>query len=231
MKRAYKEVAVAAVEGGFAVTLDGRPVRTPGRKPLVAPSAALAEAIAAEWRAQGDRVDPHRMPQTRLASTALDLVPGRRPAVVDEIAAYAGTDLLCYRADAPAELRTRQDAAWQPLLDWAAERYGATLLVTAGVVPRPQPAAALAALRRAVEAQDDLALVALHAATAAAGSLIVGLALLEGRLDAAAAFDLSQLDESFQIEKWGEDAEAARRRRALRADLAEAAQFHQLRRG
>lgn len=230
MKRAYKDVATAPADGGFAVLLDGRPVRTPGRRALVVPGAALAEAIAAEWRAQGERVEPHTMPLTRLASTALDLVAERRPAIVEEIAAYAATDLVCYRAEAPAELRARQDAAWQPLLDWAAERYGAALLATAGVVPRPQPAAALAALRRAVEAQDDLGLVALHAATAAAGSLIVGLALLEGRIDAAAAFDVSQLDETFQIEKWGEDAEAARRRRALRADLAEAATFHRLRR-
>jgi chaperone required for assembly of F1-ATPase len=231
VKRVYTEVAVEPAEGGFAVMLDGRPVRTPGRRMLAVPSRALAEAIAAEWRAQGDRVEPRSMPLTRLASTALDLVGQRRPAIVDEIAAYAGTDLVCYRADAPAELAARQHAAWQPLLDWAAARYGAAFVVTQGVVPRTQPPEALAALRRAVEAYDDMALVALHAATAAAGSLIVALALLDGRIDAAEAFAASQLDETFQIEKWGEDAEAARRRAALRDDLAQAAEFHRLHRG
>ena len=230
MKRVYKKVAVRAAEGGFAVMLDGRPVRTPGRKMLVVPSRALAEAIAGEWRAQGDKVEPRSMPLTRLASTALDLVGQRRPAIVDEIAAYAMTDLVCYRADAPAELKARQHEVWQPLLDWAAARYGAALVVTAGVVPRPQPPEALAALRRAVEAYDDMALVALHAATAAAGSLIVALALLDGHIDAAEAFAISQLDETFQIERWGEDAEAARRRAALRDDLAQTAEFHRLHR-
>ena len=225
MKRVYTEVAVEPAEDGFAIMLDGRPVRTPGRRMLAVPSRALAEAIAAEWRAQGDRVEPRSMPLTRLASTALDLVGQRRPAIVDEIAAYAGTDLVCYRADAPAELAARQHAAWQPLLDWAAARYGAALVVTQGVVPRPQPPEALAALRRAVEAYDDMALVALHAATAAAGSLIVALALLDGRIDAAEAFAASQLDETFQIEAWGEDAEAAARRRAVAADIAAAARF------
>jgi len=230
VKRVYKKVAVRAAEGGFAVMLDGRPVRTPGRKMLVVPSRALAEAIAGEWRAQGDKVEPRSMPLTRLASTALDLVGQRRPAIVDEIAAYAMTDLVCYRADAPAELKARQHEVWQPLLDWAAARYGAALVVTAGVVPRPQPPEALAALRRAVEAYDDMALVALHAATAAAGSLIVALALLDGHIDAAEAFAISQLDETFQIERWGEDAEAARRRAALRDDLAQTAEFHRLHR-
>lgn len=231
MKRVYQDAAVVAGEGGFGVVLDGRPVRTPGRRPLVVATRALAEAIAAEWRAQGDRVEPASMPLTRLASTALDLVPERRPAIVGDVADYAATDLVCYRADSPPALVARQHAAWQPLLDWVAERYGAALAVTAGVLPRRQPPEALAALRRAVEAQDDLALVALRAATAAAGSLVIGLALLEGRIGAAEAFELSQLDETFQIERWGEDAEAARRRALLRDDLAQAAAFHRLHRG
>jgi chaperone required for assembly of F1-ATPase len=228
VKRFYKAVTVAPAEDGFAVTLDGRPVRTPARKPLAVRSRALAEAIAAEWRAQTDRVEPASMPLTRLASTALDLVAVRRPAIVDEVAGYAGTDLLCYRAEAPADLVVRQHAMWQPLLDWAAERHGAALAVTVGVVPGPQPSEALAALRRAVEAQDDLALVALHAATTAACSLVIALALLDGRIDAGEAFELAQLDESYQIEKWGEDAEVARRRKALRGDIAQAADFHRL---
>ena len=221
---------MVAGEGGFGVALDGKPVRTPGRKPLTVASRALAEAIAAEWRGQGDKIEPATMPLTRLASTALDLVPEHRPAIVGEVAGYAETDLVCYRAETPTELVERQHGAWQPLLDWAAERYGAALAVTAGVVPRPQPREALAALRRAVEAQDDQSLVALHAATVAAGSLVIGLALTEGRIDAAAAFDLSQLDETFQIERWGEDSEATRRRAALRDDLGQAALFHRLHR-
>jgi chaperone required for assembly of F1-ATPase len=230
VKRFYKTVAVAPAESGFAVMLDGRPVRTPARKPLAVASRALAEAIAAEWDAQSERVEPATMPLTRLASTALDLVAARRPDIVGEVAGYAGTDLLCYRAEAPADLVARQQAAWQPLLDWAAKRHSAALAVTSGILPKPQPPEATAALRHAVEAQDDLALVALHAATAATGSLIVALALLDGRIDAAEAFDIAQLDETYQIERWGEDAEATRRRKALRDDLAQVAAFHRLHR-
>ncbi|WP_119462792.1 ATP12 family protein [Rhodospirillaceae bacterium SYSU D60014] len=231
MKRFYKKVRTAAVEDGFQVLLDERPVRTPGRAPLVVPTQPVAEAIATEWQAQGEAVKPLTMPLTRLATTAIDRVTAHREGVIDEVASYAATDLLCYRADQPAELVARQNALWQPLLDWATLRYDAPLTVTTGVLPQPQPAGSLVALRAAVAALGTLKLTALHAATTACGSVIIALALLEDRIDAVGAWETSQLDETFQIEVWGEDAEAAARREALRQDIEATARFMALLRG
>jgi chaperone required for assembly of F1-ATPase len=231
-KRVYRTAAaVSAAEhfdgvgAGHTVTLDGKPMRTPGRTPLVVPTRSLAAAIAREWSDQGDRVKPDTMPMMTLASTGIDRVPPRRERVIEEIAAYGGTDLVCYRADAPADLVVRQQSVWQPLVDWAALTYDAPLSITHGIVPMGQPAAALTALTATVARFDDLALAALHVATASAGSLVIALALAAGRLDAEAAFAAAQLDETYQIEKWGEDAEAAARRAEIRADLAAAERF------
>lgn len=221
-KRFYKEVGVAPVEGGYAIRLDGREVRTPGKAALVLPRAGLAEAVAAEWRAQGERIEPATMPLTCLACTASDQVASGRDAVVAELLAYAECDLLCYRAEHPEPLVARQAAAWQPLLDWAARDLDAPLRVTCDVRHQQQPDHALAALRRAVEAFDDLSLAALDCATRAAGSLVVALALHRGRLDPEAAFETAELDATYQIELWGEDPEATRRRAAVMADLAAA---------
>lgn len=228
MKRFYTEVDVAPVADGFGVSLDGKPLHTPAKAPLTVPSERLAEAIAAEWRGQGAEVKLDALPLTRLASTALDLVAGRRAEVVAEVARYAGTDLVCYRAVHPPELAQRQHRVWQPLIDWATLRYDAPLEVTAGVVPITQSAASLRAFAAAVESYATLELAALHLATAACGSLVVALALVEGRLDVDAAFAASQLDESFEIEQWGEDAEQMRRRAALRDDMALARRFLRL---
>jgi chaperone required for assembly of F1-ATPase len=225
MKRFYKAVAVTPMEAGYAVQLDGKPLRTPAKAPLILPSRALAEAIAAEWRDQGEEMRLDDLPLTRLASTAIDLVTPRRPEVVAEVARYAGTDLVCYRAGHPPELAARQHEAWQPLIDWATLRYDAPLEVTAGVVPIAQAPATLRALTAAVEAYDPLELAALHMATAACGSLVVALALLEGRLDVDGAFAAAQLDETFEIEQWGEDAEQMQRRAALKDDMALAHRF------
>lgn len=227
-RRFYRTAAAAPAVGGFAVALDGKPLRTPAGTPLSLPTPALAEAIAAEWAAQGEILQPHAMPLTQLASTAIDRVAPQRGAVIDELINYAATDLLCYRAEDPPELVERQWWAWQPLLDWAAGRHGAALSVTAGIVPMPQPEPALAALRRAVEAQDDFRLTALQSATAAAGSLVVALAMIEGEIDADRAFVVAFLDEIYQAELWGDDAEAEERRDRLRSDLAAAARFVQL---
>jgi chaperone required for assembly of F1-ATPase len=225
LKRSYAAAGFAAVAGGFAIELDGKPVRTPAKAPLTVPNRALAAAVAAEWQAQGERVDPLTMPLMRLASIALDLVAPRRSAAVAALVNYAGTDLVCYRAASPPELVRRQHAAWQPLVEWVAERYGAGLAVTAAILPLAQPAAALAALGRAVESYDDWALAALNLAAAACGSVVVALALAEGRLDAEHAFAAAQLEESFEIERWGEDAEQMQRRALLRADIAAARHF------
>lgn len=229
MKRVYKTVAVQAVDGGgFEVRLDGRPLRSPGKNALTLPTSELAGAIAEEWDAQAEEVNPNIMPMMQLASTSVDLVAKSRDAFIDGVAAYGGTDLLCYRADHPRELVERQNQHWQPLLDWATLQYDAALAVCTGLMPRPQPADATRALRRAVEGYDDWMLTALQSATAACGSLVVALALIERKIDAAAAFEVSQLDESFQIEQWGEDPEATKRRAALRDDIAAARRFADL---
>jgi len=225
VRRVYREATARQVESGWRIALDGRPMLSPARHELVVPSATLAEAIAAEWEAQKDEVRPATMPLTRLAATAIDRTSAQRDQVVAETANYAGTDLVCYRADHPPALVARQQAEWQPLIDWAMLRYDAGLAVTNGVLPQPQSPAALKAFATAVAARDDFRLTALHAMTAACGSLVIALALMEGRLDAAAAFAVSQLDETFQIEAWGEDAEAAARRHALAEDIAAAARF------
>lgn len=209
----------------FQIVLDGRPARTPVKRPLALPVRAAAEAVAAEWDAQGEEFEPTALRLTRLANTAIDRVAGNRPAVVAEVSRFGHTDLVCYRAAEPAELVRRQAEAWQPLVDWAETRHGARLAVTAGVVPTAQPAEGLAALTRAVEAYDDFALTALHAATAASGSLVIGLALGEGRIDSETAFAAACLDEQFQAEFWGVDAEAEARRAALKADIETAARF------
>jgi chaperone required for assembly of F1-ATPase len=222
LKRFYKEVDVAAVAGGYAVRLDGREVRTPAKARLVLPTAGLAETVAAEWAAQGSRIEPAAMPMMSLACTAIDQVAPNRAAVIAALVDYAGSDLLCYRADRPEALVARQIEVWQPLLDWAARDLDASLKVTAGIRHEPQPDGALTALRRAVEALDDLSLTALDCATRVSGSLIVALALHRGRLDSETAFEAAELDASFQIELWGEDPEATRRRAAVLADLAAA---------
>lgn len=224
-KRFYRTATVIAADDGFAIGLDGRPVRTPAGASLRLPTAALAQAVAEEWLAQKDAVRPHSMPLTRLAATATDRVGPRRAEVIEHLIAYASTDLLCYRAEEPLELAARQERRWGPLLEWAAERWGAALTVTAGVVPVAQPESALQALRAAVESLNDLELTALASAVQASGSLVVGLALTAGRLDADTAFEVSHLDEIYQVERWGEDAEAAERRRRLRDDLRAAAAF------
>jgi chaperone required for assembly of F1-ATPase len=225
MKRFYNSVAVVAADAGYGIALDGKPVRTPAKTALAVPTRALADAIAAEWSAQGEDIDLDALPLTRLASTALDLVAPRRAEVAADVARYAGTDLVCHRAGHPPALAARQHAAWQPLIDWAHLRYDAALDVTVGVVPIAQPVASLRALAAAVAAYPPLELAALHMATAACSSLVVALALIEGRLDAEAAFATAQLDESFEIELWGEDAEATQRRALLKDDIALARRF------
>ncbi|MGB8274449.1 MAG: ATP12 family protein, partial [Alphaproteobacteria bacterium] len=188
----------AAGEGGHTVALDGRPLGTPAKAAFVVPTLALAEAIAAEWQDQGEVIEPETLRLTRLANTAIDRVRVVRDAVIDETLGFGGSDLLCYRAEAPPELVQRQNAAWEPLLAWLAASHGVALRVTAGVVPLEQSEAALSGLRAALEAMDDMMLTAVHGATAACGSLVIALALAEGRISALDAFRLSRIDELFQ---------------------------------
>jgi chaperone required for assembly of F1-ATPase len=225
MKRFYRDAAAVAAAQGFIVHLDGKPVRTPAKNELRVPNRTLAEAIAAEWDNQGEDIKPLTLPLTRLVSTGIDRVASRRPEIVKEIANYASTDLLCYRATEPAELVARQDRNWQPLLDWAMERFDAPLCRTQGVTPVTQLPAALTAIERAVATHSDLLLVALHLATSSCGSVVIALALLDGKLNADEAFEVAQLDESFQIERWGEDSEQTKQRAGLKEDIASAARF------
>ncbi len=229
MKRFYGQVAVEAANGaGFQVTLDRRPVRTPAAAAVLLSSRALAEALAEEWRHQEQEVVPATMPLMRLTGTAIDRVAPHRAAAIDEVAGFAATDLVCHRAEAPPTLVARQDRTWQPLVDWAAGRYQARLQVATGVMPRQQPARTLAALRDAVAVRDDLALAGLWSLTAACGSLVIALALAERRLDPDAAVAAAQLDEDFQIERWGEAPAAARHRAAIRAEIEAADRFLRL---
>jgi chaperone required for assembly of F1-ATPase len=225
MKRFYRHAIAARVDDGFGVALDDKPLRTPAKAALVVPTRALADAIATEWRGQGEEVRVDALPLTRLASTAIDLVAPRRAEVIAETARYAGTDLVCYRAAHPPELAARQSEAWQPLIDWAILRYDAPLEVTSGIVPILQASASLRAFTLAIDAYSSLPLAALHIATATAGSLVIGLALIEGRLDADAAFAAAQLDETWEIEHWGEDPEQTGRRAAIKAELTLVARF------
>lgn len=225
MKRFYKQIAVSGVEGEFGIALDGKPVRTPAKLPLTVPTRRLADAIAAEWAAQGEEIKPATMPLTQLASTSIDGVRGRLPEVASAAAEYGGSELVCYRAEEPEELVQRQAQLWNPLLDWAAHRYDAHLLVTSGIIHKPQPQSALKALRAAIDALDEWQLTALQNCIGITGSLLVSLAVVDGHLTAEQAFELAQLDENYQIEKWGEDWEAADRRANQRADLASTLRF------
>ncbi len=227
MKRFYKETAVDLGDGGHRILLDGRPMRTPAKAVLVVPTRALAEAIAAEWGAVPDKADINvsHLPLTRLAATGLDRVTSQRARVIGDTAKYAGSDMLCYRASEPETLVKRQQAIWQPLLDWAEERYGARLVIVEGLAFVEQPADAVARLREAVAMHSDLGLSALYNLTHISGSLIVALAIAEGRLAAADAFAAAQLDELYQVERWGEDPIATKRHEGIRHDIEAGARF------
>ena len=229
MKRFWAQAAISPEGDGWQVLLDGKPVRLPGGPPLRLTHLPLAHAVAAEWGqaggGKGGEMSYADVPLTRLAGTAQERIAADPEPVLLELARYAETDLLCYRAETPAALAARQQAEWQPWLDWAARRHGAALRVTAGIAHMAQPPAALAALARALAALDVASVAALGIAVPALGSLVLGLALAEGALDAAAATRLSLLDELFQAEQWGTDAAAALRRDHMAADIALADRF------
>ena len=219
LKRFYKAVTVDPAGEAYTVCLDGRPVKTPGRAVMALPTPALAKVVAGEWAAQAKQIDLATMPLTILAWAAIDRVGPNRAQAIEDAAVYGGHDLVCYRAEAPEDLAARQRAAWQPLLDWAARDLDAPLVTTAGIVSVAQPEAALAALRHAVAAKNDFELVALGAAVKATGSLVIGLALCAGRIDVATAHAAAHIDETYQMERWGEDVDTARRHAGVRVDL------------
>ena len=235
MKRFWDRATVNKGPEGYGVLLDGRPVRLPGGTPLSVQSEQLAEAVAAEWAAaaggaKGGDMSAADVPLTRLAGTAQERIAPDPAPVAAGLAKYAETDLLCYRAEDP-RLSALQAEGWQPLLDWAARRHDALLRVTVGLMPVAQPAGAVAALRRAVLALPPLDLAVLGVLVPAFGSLVLGLAVLEERLDAGEALRLASLDEFFQEGLWGVDAEAAARRARVAADVEQAARLLALARG
>lgn len=227
-KRFWKTATAEACEGGFTVRLDGRAVKTPAKAAFVVPTLAMAKAAAAEWDAQTGEVRPETMPVTRAANSAIDKLGQQFDEVVGLLAAYGASDLLCYRATGPEALIARQAAAWDPLLEWSATALGAPLVVTAGVMHIDQPAESLSRLHAMVAALDPFRLAAFHDLVAISGSLIVGFAVIRGRLSAEDGFSVSRIDEAWQDEIWGVDEEAAALEAARRVAFHEAAQFYAL---
>ena len=218
-ERFWAGAAVEPAPGGWSVLLDAKPLLTPARTPLVAPSEPLATAIAAEWDGVEGAIRPETLHLTRLANSALDRVAPRRDEVIDDIAAYGATDLLCYRAEALSALAARQADAWDPWLIWAADTLHAPLRTTTALAPAPQPGPSLAALRGAVARADAFTLAALHELVSISGSLVLGLAVAGNALPGEEAWSLSRVDETWQVESWGRDAEAEAAAALKRRDL------------
>ena len=231
MKRFYKAVTVGVAGTGFRVMLDGRPLRTVGGRAQILPTAPLAEALAAEWSGQGEEIDPARFVFRDLADYALDVVVAGKAAVVDELVPYAETDTLCYRAEPDEALGIRQRAVWDPLLADAEARWQARFVRVAGIMHRPQPDETLARLREDLETRDGFTLAAVKTTAALAASLVLGLMAIEPDADVDALWDAANLEEDWQAELWGKDAEAQDRRARRHAAFVAAARFAVLARG
>jgi chaperone required for assembly of F1-ATPase len=228
IKKFYKSVDAVGEGDAFAVCLDGKAIRAPHGAVLAVPKRTLADAIAQEWRDQVERINLDTMPLTRLAYAAADVALSQRARLTEQILAFGRADLLCYRAETPAALAAHQALAWNPLLDWATERFGARLLTGTGISYVEQSPESQVALARAIDRHDDFALTALHGASSLLGSLVLALALAEATLEAPEAFALSRLDETFQAEAWGRDAQAEVRAARLEAELRAIARFLRL---
>lgn len=221
-KRFYEKTSVDGPEGAFGILLDGKPVRTPARRILAAPSRALAQAIADEWDAQKDVIDPSKMPLTRLANSIIDGVVDTPRPVAEEIEKYLGSDLLFYRADGSEGLTRAQEMNWDPVVAWARDDLGARFILAEGVVFAPQPEEAINAARRAIP-EHPWALGAVHSVTTLTGSALLALALAAGRLDADAAWKAAHVDEDWNLATWGRDAAALARRTLRFAEMQAAA--------
>jgi chaperone required for assembly of F1-ATPase len=208
-KRFYEAADIATLEGGYAVELDGRAIKTPAKAPLRLPTEALARAVAEEWAEQGETLDVQNMTLTRLANVALDRTPETRTDLAEELSRYASTDVTCYLADAPSELRARQEAAWQPWREWAGRELNVVLVPVVGLMASPQPQASLDAVRDYALGLDDFRLTALTWGCSLLGSAVLALAVERGALPAGDALKASCIDEDWQIEQWGQDEEAA----------------------
>jgi chaperone required for assembly of F1-ATPase len=214
-KRFYKDVTVSEAAGSFAILLDGRGIKTPARNALVAPTAAMADLVAGEWAGQGEFIDPGSMPITRLANTAIDGIAKDPEAVFQDVLKFSTSDLLCYRADAPEGLVARQQAAWDPLIEWLAADVGARFILIEGIIHQQQPAAAIEAFSARLRKYDSpMQLACLHTMTSLMGSAMLTLALAESRVSLEEAWALAHVDEDWTIEHWGSDFEAEHRRAA-----------------
>lgn len=227
-RRFWTTVRSEVLDRGFGICLDARPLNTPSGRRLAVPTEGLAEAIVEEWQSVEAEIRPERLPLTRAANTALDRLPDHLDAVVDMIAAYGDTDLICYRAEHPPELVRRQAEAWDPWLEWSRLTLGAPLIAVAGVMHHPQPRRSLAALRAEVARRDAFALTGLHDLVTLAGSLVLGLAVAREAIGSSEAWDLSRLDEAWQAEQWGDDAEALTAAARKRADFLQAGRLLRL---
>lgn len=225
MKRFWKSAAAVADGDGFAIRLDGKPVRTPLRNPLAVPSLALAEAIAREWDEVGETIDPRQMPLTGIANAAIDRAAADPAAFAAALAAYGESDLLCYRAESPQALRRRQEDRWDPLLGWARRRFDIDFETTCGIIHVAQADATVARLAHAVEALDSFQLAGLSLLVTAGGSLVTALAIVEHATTAQEAWDSVTIDEQWQAEQWGKDSEAEAALDARRRDFFAAARF------
>jgi chaperone required for assembly of F1-ATPase len=228
MRRFWQEVGVEPAEGGWAIRLDGRPVRTPARAELVVPSESLAEAIAEEWRGAEGEIDPRAMPLTGLANAAIDRVAPQRLAFAGGLARYAEADLACYRAEWPPELVQRQGEAWDSLLAWARRRYDVDFCTTSGLIHVPQPQATIERLAHAVSALDAFRLAGLSPLVTIGGSLVAALAVIERAIAPDEAWGAVSIDDRWQLEQWGSDAEAETSLAYRRCDFAVAARFLEL---
>lgn len=227
-RRFWKAAEVQPVEGGFGVTLDGRPVRTPQKAPLTLPTRRAAEAVAAEWDAQEGVINPLSMPVTRAANAAVDKVAPQRDEVVAMLAAYGETDLICYRAAGPEALVERQAEAWDALIDWAEARFGARLIPVEGLIPAPQSARALDRLAAPLREMTEFQLTGMHDLVSLSGSLVIGLAAVEEAFAAETLWRHSRIDETWQEEQWGIDAEAAEMAETRRKSFLAALDFYRL---
>ncbi len=228
MKRFYKTATTGELNGAFTVLLDERPIKTPAKEELLLPTEKLASAIAEEWESQEDIVKPFTMPAMRYAATAIDRVVPQRDAVIEEIAGFGDTDLVCYRASYPAALVEIQSAAWDPLVEWVAKSHDVKLQVTEGVGYVQQEAAALERMKSVIQAQSNLHLAAIHDVVNLTGSLVITLAVLAREVGAEKAFEISEIDETHVIEQWGEDAEQTKRRSNNKDSLVAAVKFLEL---
>ncbi|MCK5295362.1 MAG: ATPase [Alphaproteobacteria bacterium] len=232
IRRFYKDVTLKKTDGGFLVWLDGKTIRTPMRNELLIPSKALAKAVADEWRMQEENINPVSMPFTQIMTTAIDIVIPAPEQIGENLLNFADTDLLCYRAEESdvfkRELAKLQNEKWQPVLDWFEHKFGAVFIVTSGILPVEQSEKTVKIMQETIKRYKPVELAALYLVSAVFCSVVLGVALMEGHLDADEAFTISQLDEIYQSEKWGEDSEALERQNAMRDEVRNTATFVKL---